>query len=141
MKKTVLFAVAMVITVNAYAADGGTLRQVMQQLGHDYATLNQAILLEDFDQAEKSAHAIAEHDKPSMGQRMKIMAALGTEMMNFKKVDGEVHDLAVKVEEAAKGKDLPQLIHLQSQMLSACMACHTTYRSSVIKALNNQGEK
>ena len=113
----------------------GSLKRVMQQLGRDYSNLERAILWENFEAAAKAAHAIAYHDKPSMGQRMKIMGTLGSEMPEFKNADGKVHKLAVNIEEAARAKDMPLLIQHQSQMLSACMACHTTYRSRVIKAL------
>ena len=113
----------------------GSLKKVMQQLGRDYSNLERAILWENFEAAAKAAHAIAYHDKPSMGQRMKIMGALGTEMPEFKKADGKVHDLAVNIEKAARAKDMPLLIQHQSRMLTACMACHTTYRSRVIEAL------
>ncbi|MDT8376115.1 MAG: hypothetical protein RQ867_05160 [Mariprofundaceae bacterium] len=113
----------------------GSLKQIMQQLGTDYSRLNHAILLEDFDAAAEAADAIAVHGKPSMGQRMKIMASLGTDMAAFKKADGAVHDLAVRVKEAAGTADMPLLIQHQSQLLSACMACHTTYRSRVAALL------
>ncbi len=115
----------------ASAAEEGTLKYVMQQLGKDYAILNQAILVEDFDRAAKAAHHIAHHDKPSMWQKMKIMGALRTDMPNFKKADGKVHKLALTIEQAAQAKDMPQLIQQQSKMLSACMGCHTSYRTKV----------
>lgn len=134
MKKTILFTVAMLLATNLYAGDG-SLKQVMQQLGSDYSDLDRSILWEDFDGAAQAAHAIAYHDKASMAQRMKIMGTLGAEMPNFKKADGKVHALAIKIEEAAKAKDMNLLVQRQSQMLSACMACHTSYRSRIVNAL------
>jgi len=41
----------------------------------------------------------------------------------------------VDIEKAAKAKNMKTLIAKQSQMLKACMACHTTYRSRVIEML------
>jgi mono/diheme cytochrome c family protein/cytochrome c556 len=111
------------------------LKQIMQKLGSDYSRLNHAILLEDFDGAAQAAHAIAYHDKPPMSQRMKILGSLGTDMPKFKQADGKVHALAIKIEEAAKAGDMPLLMQRQSQMLSACMACHSTYRSRVVDLL------
>jgi len=119
--------------VNVLAAEPGTLKAVMQQLGRDYAALNQAILLEDFVAAENAAEHIANHEKPSMFQRMKIMGGLRSHMSDFKKADGKVHALAVAIEDAAKSKDLPLLIKRQSGMLSACMRCHSVYRKQVIE--------
>ncbi|PCI45073.1 MAG: hypothetical protein COB41_02580 [Proteobacteria bacterium] len=138
MKKTILLVGAsLLLASNVYAADAedGTLKSVMQQLGEDYTTLNQAILMADFDRAAQAAHHIAHHDKPSMFQKMKIMAGLRTDMPNFKKADDKVHKLALDIEKSAKAKDMPQLIQQQSNMLSACMGCHTTYRSRVMDIL------
>jgi len=120
---------------SATSAAAGSLKQVMQQLGQDYAKLDHAVLIEDFDTAANAAHAIGFHDKPSLGQRMKIMASLRTEMSDFKKADAKVHALSIEIEQAAKAKDMPLLIKRQSQMLSACMACHTSYRSKIVNIL------
>jgi len=80
----------MLITTNIVAsepASDGSLKQIMQQLSKDYSDLNHAILIEDFDGAASAAHAIAYHDKPSLGQRMKVLSELGSEMSEFKKAD------------------------------------------------------
>jgi len=113
-------------------AEAGTLKAVMQQLGRDYHTLSQAILMEDFEGAEIAALAIAQHEKPSMRQRMALMAALGTEMPKFKQADDAVHQLALEMTKAAKAKDMPQLIQHQSQLMRGCMACHTGYRQKLM---------
>lgn len=112
-----------------------SLKQIMQKLNKDYSSLNHAILLEDFNSAAQAAYAIAYHDKPSMNQRMKILSSLGTDMPKFKQADGKVHALAIKIEAAAKARDMPLLMQRQSQMLSACMACHSIYRNRVVDLL------
>jgi len=131
---------AILIASNIAAAEpaaDGSLKQIMQQLGKDYSSLNHAILIEDFDAAASAAHAIAYHDKPSLGQRLKVLSELGSEMPAFKKADDKVHDLAITIEDAAKAKDMSLLIQQQSQMLAACMFCHTNYRSKVVNLLGN----
>lgn len=138
----VLFAAAVLpaaVAPAAEKAEEGSLRQVMQQLGRDYAAMNRAILLEDFDGAAESARAIAYHDTPSMGQRLKIMAALKAEMPNFKEADERLHRLAVAVEEAARAGDMERMIRHQSQMLAACMSCHRPYRSRVVNLGRQSG--
>jgi len=122
--------------VQTTPAEAGTLKAVMQQLGRDYAVLDQAVLMEDFVAAAAAAGRIASHEKPSMFQRMKIMAGLRSEMSAFKQADGKVHSLAVEIKQAAEANDMPLLIQRQSAMLSACMACHTGYRSKVKYILN-----
>ena len=117
-------------------AEAGTLKAVMQQLGRDYASLNQAVLMEDFEAAANAALHIAKHDQPSLGQKVKIMAGLRSEMSAFKQADSKVHSLAVDIQQAAEANDMPLLIQRQSAMLSACMACHTGYRSKIKNILN-----
>lgn len=133
-----LFTALMINAGNAWASESpadGSLKQIMQQLGHDYSDLNHAILMSDFDGAAKSAHAIAYHDKPAKAQLKRVVSGLGTEMPAFKKADKLVHDLAISIEEAALSKNMSLLIERQSKMLSACVACHTSYRSKVIDLL------
>jgi cytochrome c556 len=135
MKKTMMvLATSLLFATTAYAGDG-TLKQAMQQLGMDFSALNHAILVEDFEGAATAAHAIAFHEKPSISQRMKIVKALGTEMPAFKKADGKVHDLAIEMEKAAQGGDMGLLIQHQSEMLGACMGCHTSYRAKVLQIM------
>ena len=119
--------------LNKVTAESGSLKAIMQQLGIDFTALESAILVEDFDTAEKAAHAMAFHDTPSFGTKMKLMASLRTDMPKFKEADDKVHNLALELEAAAKAKDVKTLLAKQSQMLSACMACHTSYRSRIIE--------
>lgn len=142
LHKVIIICIATVIPAIANAgaddpASDGSLKQVMQRLDQDYSSLNHAILVKNFDAAERSAHAIAYHEKPSLGQRMKILRKLGSEMSAFKNADEKVHRLAIKVEEAAKAKDMSLLIRYQSQMLSTCMGCHTSYRNEIVNSLDN----
>jgi mono/diheme cytochrome c family protein len=119
----------------AITAEEGSLQAVMQQISMDYAAVGEAILNEDLDAVAVAAHAIAFHETPSLGTKMKLMGSLRTEMKAFKKADSKVHHLALDIEKAAKAKDMKTVIAKQSQMLSACMACHTSYRSRVVGIL------
>ena len=116
-------------------AEEGSLKAIMQQLGMDYAAVDDAILKEDLDAVAVAAHGIAFHDTPSLGTKMKLMGSLRSEMKGFKAADDKVHHLALDIEKAAKANDMKTVIAKQSQMLSACMACHTSYRSRIIKIL------
>jgi hypothetical protein len=117
-------------------AEEGSLKAIMQQLGMDYAAVDEAILKEDLDAVAVAAHGIAFHDTPSLGTKMKLMGSLRSEMKGFKVADEKVHHLALDIEKAAKAEDMKTVIAKQSQMLSACMACHTSFRSRVISILH-----
>ncbi len=123
------------------ASDKGgsaTLRRIMRDLGSDYAALNDAILKEDFALAAEAAGRIARHPRPGMGERMRLMRALGDEIRGFKAADRKVHKLALEVEDAAKRRDMKALIERQSRMLGACMACHVGYRARVVEILRGR---
>ena len=128
--------------MQAYAGEGmkpmqeaESLLVIMQQLDVDYAALNAAIFKEDFETAAIAAQNIAYHDAVPMATKMKLKASLGQEMKMFKQADMKVHHLALDIEKAAQAKDMKTMIAKQSQMLSACMACHTSFRSRVIDIL------
>ncbi len=119
-------------------AEAGSLKAIMQQLGIDFLALESAILVEDFAMAEKAAHAIAYHDTPSLGTKMKLLASLRTDMSKFKAADDRVHKLALEIKEAAKTQDMTALIAKQSQMLGACMSCHVLFRSKIAAILHGE---
>ena len=115
--------------------EGESLKVIMQQLNVDYAALNIAIFMEDYVAAADAAQNIAYHDTVPMATKKKLKASLGKEMKMFKQADMKVHHLALDIEKAAQAKDMKTMIAKQSQMLSACMACHTSFRSRVIDIL------
>ena len=140
--KMVLLLVSLMVGIHAHAgesmqgqAEGESLRVIMQQLHIDYAALNAAVFSEDYETAAEAAYNIAYHDKIPMATKMKLKASMGKEMKTFKQMDMKVHHLALDIYKAAEAKDMKALVAKQSQMLSACMACHTSYRSRVIDIL------
>ena len=116
-------------------ASGTSLKAIMQQLDRDYNKLTYAILLADFDSAAEAANGVANHDKAPMAQKKKLKQALGEKMKGFKQADMKVHALAMSIKKAAKAKDMQTLIQRHSQMLGACMSCHSTYRSKALQIL------
>ena len=92
-----------------------TLKEVMQGLLTDTQLITEGIFLEDFPVIEKAAKHIAEHPKAPMTIRVKLAKAFGSEMLQFKSLDGKVHDTAVTINQAAKNKDMKTIISIYHQ--------------------------
>jgi cytochrome c556 len=106
-----------------------TLRKIMQNLGKEMAVIAEAIAREEWDQVEKSALRIADHPRPPVTERMKIMALLGEDMRRFKAYDAKTHDTArVLAEEAAAKKQSAAIVSTFATLQNSCLACHQNFR-------------
>lgn len=115
-----------------WAEEGdASLRQVMQGLGQEMCRLNGAILKEDFTQAAVSAQAIAEHPRPPLGERLRIMAELGSDMPRFKRGDDAVHDSAMALKAAAERKEPAAVLEHYLHLMAGCVECHNSFRARV----------
>lgn len=119
-------------------AEDGTLLAVMRDLGRQNSELAKAILVEDWQTMSAAANMIAEHPKPGMSERMKILAALGDRAGEFRGFDTTVHDAAIALREAAERKDIAAVSNSYTEMFSACVACHGEFRSE-LRALRSTG--
>lgn len=109
----------------------GSLQLVMQGLLDDTQKLTAAMLTEDFSSIENSAKNIADHPKPSMGTRMKLMKAMGSEMAKFKVNDGVVHEAAVTMVKNAQNKDIKAIAESFQTMIGGCVSCHSEFKTKV----------
>jgi cytochrome c556 len=133
-----IFFFALLFTGTANAQGEASLKLVMTNLEADMEAIVRALNYGDFETIEARALAIANHEKPPMTQRKKIMNFLGEEMVGFKKGDAKVHDSALKVAEYAAEKDYAGVIEGYGVLLGGCVACHTTYRSRIIEHLKER---
>ena len=85
-------------------AKEGSLKLVMQGLLKSTQQLTAGMLNEDFTLIAANAKIIADHPKPSMATRMKIMKAMGAEMVKFKANDDIVHSAAINIMTNAEQK-------------------------------------
>lgn len=122
-------------SVNAKAvkenATEGSLKLVMQNLLKETQQLTAAMLNEDFSFIADKAKNIAEHPKPSMATRKKIMKAMGSKMVEFKSNDDVVHGAAVNIVISAKQKNISGVSENYKKMLDGCLSCHILFKSEV----------
>ncbi len=106
------------------------LQNMMRQLGHDMQAATGAISREDWPAVVGLAPNIANHPQPSLSEKMRIFAWLGTDAARFREFDAAVHKAAVSMGEAAERGDGQAVIHEFSLIQQSCLACHRRFRNS-----------
>lgn len=138
-----LFKVALSVTLaataprlgaqSAEAAKPTALRAVMEKLGRDMQAVAGAISKEEWARVAELAPGIAKHAEPPMSEKMRILGWLGADAGKFRSLDGEVHDAATAMGEAARRNDGQAVIAAFSRTQQSCLACHQSYRRSFTK--------
>jgi len=108
------------------------LRSIMGDLGQRMELVTRGVYTADFEMIEKNALLIADHEKPPMTERMKILGFLKSGAAGFKAGDGIVHDEAAKLAEAARGKDMDGVLFSYSGVMAGCVNCHTNFRDKIV---------
>ncbi|ADC72805.1 hypothetical protein TK90_2315 [Thioalkalivibrio sp. K90mix] len=120
----------------ASTAAAETFQSVMQGLADDMNRVQSALFVEDFATVTEAAEAIADHPKPSLGERRRVLSAVGSRVSEFRALDQQVHDTAEGLANAARDQDLDQSIRYHARLVNACIACHSAFRDDVVSALS-----
>lgn len=134
MKKIVFISalIAALLSITVQANAGLRLRHIMLNLETNMETIVRSINLGDFEAIESNAREIADHEKPPMEERKRIISFLGEEANAFRETDMEVHSTALRLAEAAKKKDYDGVIKAYGDLLGGCVQCHRGYRAPVV---------
>jgi len=125
------FSIASEGDLSKLSAAKGSLKLVMQGLLVDTQQLTEAMFMEDFANIEQIAKNIADHPKPSMETRKKLMKAMGAEMAKFKANDDVVHESAVAMVKNAQNKDIKAIGKNFQTMIGGCVSCHSEFKAKV----------
>jgi len=119
------------------AADGqeSHFRGMMQELGRQMGRLSEGIMADDMVLVASSAISIADHPKPPMSERIRIVSELGTDATAFRAIDTEVHDTAMAIHTAAKEGDRVEVTNGFHKLVNSCLACHTRFRGRLRSTL------
>ncbi len=104
------------------------LRKIMQEMGKEMGIIAEAVSREQWSQVADSAMKIADHPRPPMSERAKIMALLGKDMVRFKGYDTATHETARELAEAAAKSDADAIISTFATLQSSCLECHRNFR-------------
>ena len=116
-------------------ANEGSLKLVMQGLLKNTQQLTAAMLNEDFTSIEYQAKKIADHPKPSMATRKKLMKAIGTDIAKFKANDNIVHGAALDIVTNAQQKNIMGVGENFKKMIGGCLSCHNSFKNKVSEML------
>lgn len=136
---TIVFSVVLATTATGIgaqsveAAKPMALRTVMEKLGRDMQAVTGAISKEDWAMVAELAPRIAKHAEPPMSEKVRILAWLGADAGKFRGLDGQVHDAATAMGEAAQRNDGQAVIEAFSKTQQSCLACHQSYRRSFVE--------
>ena len=129
-----VFLVTPLISVTNEAAE---LKTIMQDLRNNLTEITDGLLLDDFEQIERGAIAIAEHPQIPPAQVARVAAELGPEMAAFKQLDTLVHDLSLEIKAAAEAQDRDAALSGYLRMMEGCLACHSGYKERVSAVLSD----
>ncbi|PKN56615.1 MAG: hypothetical protein CVU56_15415 [Deltaproteobacteria bacterium HGW-Deltaproteobacteria-14] len=112
----------------ANAAPGG-LKPLMVGLADRLHALHDGLWREDLGAVGAAATAVAQHPKVSPEERGRIQRTLGEDFPRFAAADGQVHDAAVAIADAAAAKDLDGVVGRLGALEAGCVSCHTQFRA------------
>ncbi|WP_324780212.1 cytochrome c [Thiobacillus sedimenti] len=114
------------------------LRGVMEKLGRDMQGVTGAISREDWTTVAYLAQGIARHAEPPLAEKMRILAWAGTDSGTFRSFDGQTHEAAVAMGEAAKRGDGQAVIAAFASVQKSCLACHQGFRQQFVEHFYGQ---
>ncbi len=133
-KNFLIIMVILVATCNqAFAEtthDSLELQKIMKDMGKNMQVIVDGISREDWKLIEKTAPLIADHPQPSLGEKIRILAFVGTDVSKFKGHDEKTHEAARILGESAAREDGYAVISDFSALQNTCLMCHQRFRKS-----------
>lgn len=117
----------------APAAEPLVLQKLMKDLGKHMQTITDGISREDWALVEKTAPLIGEHPQPPIMEKTRIIGFMGSKMGKFKAYDGETHEAAHALAQAAKNGDGRAVINAFQALQTSCYNCHQEFRKPFVK--------
>jgi cytochrome c556 len=108
------------------------LRQIMRDMGTDMQVIVDAISRENWKTVETSALKIATHPQPPFTEKLRILSFVGFDVNQYKKYDGNTHDIAKQLSQTANEKDSYGVTSAFYDLQNACLACHQHFRKQFI---------
>lgn len=120
----------------AAAEEPAEMLDLMRELGQRMDRISDGIWREDYAAIAEAARYIANHPKPPMKQRKKIIGALGTDAPDFRAGDKRVHETALAVVEAAQEKRMAEVAAHFGRLTQSCVDCHANFRDRLRPVLH-----
>ena len=108
---------------------------IMAGLEQNLAQVSRGIWLEDFAGIQAAAEAVAGHPTVPPEELERVSEALGADLARFREWDKTVHDLAVRIAEAAKGQEMGPVLSADAELRAGCVGCHSEFRERLRDAI------
>ena len=109
------------------------LKKIMQDMGKSMQVIIDGISREDWPLVVKTAPLIADHPQPPLGEKLKILMYVGTNVSKFKEYDGKTHAAASALGESATREDGYAVISDFATLQNTCLMCHQSFRKQFIE--------
>lgn len=116
------------------------LRTIMNGMNDRMKAVVDAINREDFKAIEENAMKIADHEKPPITERIKILTFMKTQAPELKGMDDKVHASAKELSESAKKKNMDAVVANFAKVQKACITCHSKFKAQIVEHFY-KGEK
>lgn len=107
------------------------LQKIMKELGNDMQKITDGISREDWGWVEAAALRIADHPRPPMEERKRIISFIGADAGTFKSTDKKTHSTARTLATAAASENGEAAITAFATLQSSCLACHQVFRKRI----------
>lgn len=78
----------------------------------------------------KTAPQIANHPRPPIAEKMRILRFAGSNVTKFKSLDKQTHQAAKELEEIAMKEDGTGAIAKFATLQNSCLDCHQSFRKT-----------
>lgn len=120
------------------SAEFPVLRTFMLDMGNHMQVIADAISREDWTLVATTAPRLAERPKPSMAERVRLLAFLGTSAGEFRSYDKESRHAARALELAAMHGDGKASIAAFATLEASCLRCHRDFQKSFVEEFKDE---
>ena len=128
------------LPVASLAAEPLALQGIMKEMGRNMQRIVDGLSREDYALVEKAALAIVEHPQPTFGEKMRILGFVSGDAPRFKSFDGETHDNATALANAAHSGEGEGVIAAFHKLQSSCLGCHQTFRRQFVAHFHGKAD-
>jgi cytochrome c556 len=114
----------------ATAVEPLVLRKIMRELGKNMQHISDSIAREDWALITEIAPRIADHPKPPLTEKIRILAFVGSDAGKFRDYDEKTHQAGQELRRAAMQEDRTEVISAFATLQESCVTCHQSFRKS-----------
>lgn len=129
--KKLLITASIVLAATTANAGDLELKRIMQDLSSRTTAMVAGIVSDDLASVAEAAAVVADHERPPIEERKRILGYLKGEAPEFKAADDIVHNQALALSKAAAEGDYQGVVDHYAAMLKGCVKCHRQFRDRI----------